>query len=522
MSSSEFQPGGLPHSSDGTLNWAADTDPVGPDQLRREEDMSTAEFGDPNFGAAPAPAPALDGQLTPLTFPPQAPLEPLAVPVPPVEAPPVPMPVTDMRDVPLGTLIFREGLLTEEQLEEALQDGMQRGKRLGEVLLERGLVSENDLGRLLAGQKGLPFVQLDAAVVDPAAVGLLSLEKARLHTVLPIGFQNGLPVVAVADPTNDLVIENVRRALNCEPHFVVAGRDALQRQIDAAYGATAAPAPPPQQPAVEPPVAPIALSQPTPIAEQPVLQQPILQPEPVIQPEPVLAMEPGAEQFLEVQAPTVPEEIPAPPAISFTPVQPVEQPVVQAPAPAFDPPPVPSEPVVPAEPVVAEPPVVVEPAAETYAQLVPSEPVRPAEPVVAGPPVAFEPVAETYAPPVPSEPAGPAEPVVAGPPVAFEPVAETYAQPVPEPEASSEVHEDLVQTSSVVLRLADGEAIEIGVFHSAVDAKEHARAVVEEITAGSDWPFFDGRFLRPDRIVSVDVIEPEGRWLGSAARRAAW
>ena len=269
--------------------------------------MSTAEFGDLNLGQAPEPAP---DALTPLTLTPPAPVEQPAQPVaPPVEAQTAPIPVSDMRDVPLGTLIFREGLLTEEQLEEALQDGMQRGKRLGEVLLERGLVSENDLGRLLAGQKGLQFVQLDSAAIDPAAVRLLSVEKARLHTVLPIGFQEGLPVVAVADPSNDLVIENVRRALNCEPRLVVAGREALNRQIEQAY-ATAAPVvsepsartvdrrgrargPVVSQPAAPVAVEPVALEPLAvePLAVEPVAVEPVTEPlapqAPVAQPAPV-------------------------------------------------------------------------------------------------------------------------------------------------------------------------------------------------------------------------------------------
>ena len=100
---------GIPHSSDGAPNWAADTDPVGPQRLQREEHMSTAEFGDLNLGQAPAPAP---DALAPLTL------------TPPLRsssrlssrsrlrwrAQTAPIPVSDMRDVPLGTLIFREGL----------------------------------------------------------------------------------------------------------------------------------------------------------------------------------------------------------------------------------------------------------------------------------------------------------------------------------------------------------------------------------------------------------------------------
>ena len=250
--------------------------------------MSTAEFGDLNLGQAPAPA--MDASITPLTLTPPAPLaapvQPVEAPAQPVEAPveaqAAPIPVSDMREVPLGTLIFREGLLTEEQLEEALQDGMKRGKRLGEVLLERGLVSENDLGRLLAGQKGLQFVQLDAATIDPAAVQLLTVEKARLHSVLPIGFHDGLPVVAVADPSNDLVLENVRRALNCEPRLVVAGREALHRQIDLAY---ADPANVAATVVTEPPPAPS-----TAVAEQVVSA--VSQPVAPMAVEPVVAVEP--------------------------------------------------------------------------------------------------------------------------------------------------------------------------------------------------------------------------------------
>ena len=70
---------------------------------------------------------------------------------------------------------------------------------------------------------------------------------------------------------------------------------------------------------------------------------------------------------------------------------------------------------------------------------------------------------------------------------------------------------------SVLLQLNDGDRVEIGAFHSAGEAKEHAQHVVRQISSEHGWPFFGGRFIRPDAIVSVDLAEPEGRWLGSAA-----
>jgi hypothetical protein len=149
--------------------------------------------------------------------------------------------------VPLGALIFRAGLLTEEQLEEALQEGVRSGKRLGEVLLESGLLDQRDLGRLLADQKGLRFVELASLTLEPRAIALLTAEKAQMFGALPVGFEDGVPLVAVADPSNELVTENLRRALGAEPRLVVASRSDLHATIDRLYGAVdEAPAAPPQ------------------------------------------------------------------------------------------------------------------------------------------------------------------------------------------------------------------------------------------------------------------------------------
>jgi Type II secretion system (T2SS), protein E, N-terminal domain len=504
VSSSNPELPGIPRSSDGTPNWAADTDPVGPPLLQREERMSTAEFGDPNLGQAPAPAPAPDGLLSPLTISPAAPVEPLVQPAPLATAQPVApvgsvqapaVPVQDMRDVPLGTLIFRAGLLTEEHLEEALHDGMQRGKRLGEVLLERGLVSEVDLGRLLAGQKGLRFVELDAAAVDPAAVRLLPVEKARLYSMLPVGFEDGLPVVAVADPSNDLVVENVRRALNCEPHLVVAGREAIHRQIELAYGALSNGVEPVAQAAQEPvsaPVAPVAVD-PQMVAPAAPPAPPVAQPEPghgegvwLGTPEPTIQL----EQPLSYQAPEPqPVFVPNPVQPLVEPVQPAfEQPAVEQPAP---------EPVsisyAPVETVIPEPVMAAEP-------IVVSEPVVAPEPLVVPEPT----VAQQVATPAP---------VFVPEPVAETP-APVFEQTVTEPDA------DVDTTWSVSLRLTDGEQLEIGVFRTGEEAREHAQSVVRQISSDHSWPFFEGRFIRPDAIISVDLAAPEGgRWLGSSARR---
>ena len=145
-----------------------------------------------------------------------------------------------MLDVPLGTLVLREGLVAEEQLEDALVEHMRTGKRLGEVLLERGWLHERDLGRLLAGQRGLPFVDVTAADAEPPALRLLAEETARLQIALPLWLEDdGQLLVAVADPSNEVVLENLRRSLGFEPQLVVAPLSELVCAIGVAYGALA-------------------------------------------------------------------------------------------------------------------------------------------------------------------------------------------------------------------------------------------------------------------------------------------
>ncbi len=88
-------------------------------------------------------------------------------------------PLRERPDAPLGTLIFRAGLLPAETIENALEEGVKTGRRLGEILVERNLIKEEDLTRLLAGQKGLPFVSLRERGIEPDAARLLSEDQAR-------------------------------------------------------------------------------------------------------------------------------------------------------------------------------------------------------------------------------------------------------------------------------------------------------------------------------------------------------
>jgi len=137
----------------------------------------------------------------------------------------------------LGALLIRDELVSKSDLEAVLVrqriSGVQSisGRRLGELLVERGLIGPAQLGRLLAEQYELPFVELDGSEVDLEAAMLLTEEFARRLSALPIShFPDGSVLVAVADPTS-VHSDELRRALGAPVRFAVAAPEKIDAAI---------------------------------------------------------------------------------------------------------------------------------------------------------------------------------------------------------------------------------------------------------------------------------------------------
>jgi hypothetical protein len=448
-----------------------------------------------------------------------------------------------MIDVPLGTLIFRAGLLGEEQLEDALREGMRTGQRLGEVLIGRGWLQERDLGRLLAGQKGLPFVEVSADDVDPAALKLLPEEDAKLQIALPLRHDGGRLVVAVADPSNELMIENLRRTLGAPPELVVAPYAELVKAIAEAYERPRPEAPTEpeivavpdtpesetqleQQAEVEPAPEIVAVPE-TPEPETQPDQQTEVEPAPA-RPLPIVLQKKSAPKPAEPQSDAQPEpeveQAPAPrplpimlrPNESAAESQPAPQPT-PVPSPSVETPPVDEAAVYAIETTPApEPTPPAQPAAQPALETTPEpepEPQAPAAQAPPGPDLILElppdwPPTSEEPPEEPATQAPPPEAPAPEPPAQVEPP--TPAPPPEAPAAEPPAQEEPVALTAVILRLTDGTLLEVGKFATVAEAAAEAQEVVIEIAAADrngGWPFFAQRYLRPDLIVSVDLIE---------------
>ena len=132
----------------------------------------------------------------------------------------------------LGDILLSRGLLSEDQLGTALAEQQRQGRSLGRVLVDLGMLSENQLVAALATQIGLRFVDLSDTVVDGSAVVTVPASVCRRHVALPIGFDDGKLIVAMADPANVFAVDDFRSISGFEVRPVVATKPDVLAAID--------------------------------------------------------------------------------------------------------------------------------------------------------------------------------------------------------------------------------------------------------------------------------------------------
>lgn len=133
----------------------------------------------------------------------------------------------------LGDLLLDAGLVTFDELEDALAQQHLMGGRLGEILVSQLLVTEDQIADLLARQKGLPHVNLTSVGVDPFAAALVPLRLAQRLHVIPIAIENGdRLILAMADPLDIQAMDEVEFATHLHVDPVVASSTQIRYAIE--------------------------------------------------------------------------------------------------------------------------------------------------------------------------------------------------------------------------------------------------------------------------------------------------
>ena len=110
----------------------------------------------------------------------------------------------------IGDLFVEHGMITDQQLAEALDVQHRTGGRLGEILIELEFITSVDAAQILAERLGMPFVNLDATPIDEIVAQRIPEEIARRYRAIPIEEEDGVLRIAVADPTDVFALDDLQ------------------------------------------------------------------------------------------------------------------------------------------------------------------------------------------------------------------------------------------------------------------------------------------------------------------------
>ncbi len=135
----------------------------------------------------------------------------------------------------IGEVLVRDGLISREQLDKALQDARAGGHRLGYSLVKLGFIPEPDLALALARQHRVPAVDLERVKLDPKLIKLIPPDLAMKHLILPLRRVGRTLTVAMSDPGDMGVLDDLKFITRYDIEPVITGEFTLRKLVEREY-----------------------------------------------------------------------------------------------------------------------------------------------------------------------------------------------------------------------------------------------------------------------------------------------
>lgn len=138
----------------------------------------------------------------------------------------------------IGELLLNDSRITQEQLQKALDVQSKEPGKLGSIFIRLGFVTEEDIAQALSKQFGYPSINLSKFEIDEKMMDLIKPEIARRHIVMPVHRIGSILTLAMADPSNLFVQEEIRFSTNLRIQAVIAPESSILEAIDKYYGSS--------------------------------------------------------------------------------------------------------------------------------------------------------------------------------------------------------------------------------------------------------------------------------------------
>ncbi len=156
------------------------------------------------------------------------------------------------KNILLGDFLVEQGIITEEQLREALKYHHEKGVRLGRSLIDLGFITEQDMIKALSEQLGVQYVKLKTYRVDPEVIDLISAETAWNYLVVPLFKIRERLIVAMVNPLDIFAIDALTRATRMKIEPVVCSETEIREALETYYPVRKPAAEKPEPTAVRP------------------------------------------------------------------------------------------------------------------------------------------------------------------------------------------------------------------------------------------------------------------------------
>ncbi len=138
----------------------------------------------------------------------------------------------------LGAILSACNIITENDINAALEEQGRTGARLGEALITLGIVTQEDIDWALSNQLDLPYIRLKANMIDLEAIRLVPAATARKFNLIPLIKAGGELSIAISDPLNKAAIAAVEQLSGCQVNISVALIREIREMIEACYGSS--------------------------------------------------------------------------------------------------------------------------------------------------------------------------------------------------------------------------------------------------------------------------------------------
>ena len=112
--------------------------------------------------------------------------------------------------VRLGEILVKESLITQDQLQKALEFQRANGGKLGSCLTRMGFISDDDITGVLSRQYGVPSINLKYYEIDPNVIKLIPQDTATRYQVIPLSRVGSVLTIAMTDPTNVFAMDDIK------------------------------------------------------------------------------------------------------------------------------------------------------------------------------------------------------------------------------------------------------------------------------------------------------------------------